>query len=184
MNESTKSWNTTYIRTIYGIRMTGLTCYPVQSSVATKQSILRLRRHHFSLLSTNTLKHNYKNSSNNATESDNPEIVKTVEDLNAMRESIRENTKAAQTWMLKYYNQKVANKELQFKVGDWVMVNANNIKTKRLSKKLAYKLKGKFEIENLYSTNAYRLYLLYLFGKMHLVFHVSLLKPYPQNPIP
>jgi len=59
-----------------------------------------------------------KNPRDNATESNNPEAVKTVEDLDAMREAIRENMKVAQTRMAKYCNQKVANKELQFKVGE------------------------------------------------------------------
>jgi len=61
---------------------------------------------------------NFKNPRDNATESNNPEAVKTVEDLDTMREAIRENMKAAQTRMAKYYNQKVANKKPQFKVGD------------------------------------------------------------------
>ena len=52
------------------------------------------------------------------TESNNPKAVKTVENLDAMREAMRENMKAVQTRMAKYYNQKVANKEPQFKVGD------------------------------------------------------------------
>jgi len=101
-----------------------------------------------------------------------------------MREAMRENMKAAQTRMGKYYNQKVANQEPQFMVGDWVMVNAKNIKTKRPSKKLDYKFRGKFEIERLCGTNAYRLKLPPLSGKIHLVFHVSLLERYRQNTIP
>jgi len=101
-----------------------------------------------------------------------------------MREAMRENMKAAQTLMAKYYNQKVANKEPQFKVGDWVMVNAKNIKTKGPSKKLDYKLRGKFEIEKLCGTNAYRLKFPPLSGKIQPVFHVSLLEPYWQNTIP
>jgi len=64
------------------------------------------------------------------------------------------------------------------------MVNAKNIKTKRQFKKLDYKLRGKFEIEKLYGTNAYRLKLPTLSGKIHLVFHISLLEPYRQNTIP
>jgi len=107
-----------------------------------------------------------------------------VEDLDAMREAMRENMKAAQTSIAKYYNQKVANKEPQFQVGDWVMINAKNIKTKRPSKNLDYKLRGKFEIEKLCNTNAYRLKLPPLSGKIHSVFHVSLLEPYRQNTIP
>jgi len=97
---------------------------------------------------------------------------------------MRENIKAAQTRMAKYYNQKVANKEPQFKVGDWVMVNAKNFITKIPSKKLDCKLRGKFEIEKLCGTNAYRLKLPPLSGKIHPVFHVSLLEPNRQNTIP
>ena len=63
------------------------------------------------------------------------------------------------------------------------MVNANNIKKKRPSKKLDYKLRGKFEIEKPCGTNAYRLMLSPMSGKIHLVFHVSLLEPYRQNTI-
>jgi len=120
----------------------------------------------------------FKNPRDNATESNNPEAVRTVEDLDTMREAMRENMKAAQTRMAKYYSQKLSNKELQFKVGEWVMVNAKNIKTKGPSKKLDYKLRGKFEIEKLCSTNAYSLKLPPLSGKIHPVFHVSHLEPY------
>jgi len=86
--------------------------------------------------------------------------------------------------MAKYYNQNVANKEPQFKVGDWVMVNAKNIKMKRPSKKLDYKLRGKFKIEKLCGTNAYRLKLPSLSCKIQPVFHVSVLEPYHHNTIP
>jgi len=64
------------------------------------------------------------------------------------------------------------------------MVNAKNIKTKRPSKKLDYKLRGKFEIEKLCATNAYRLKLAPLSGKIYPVFQVSLSEPYRLNTIP
>jgi len=127
---------------------------------------------------------NFKNPRDNASESNNPEAVKTVEDLDTKREARRANMRAAQTRMAKYYNQEVANKELQFKVGYWVMINTKNIKTKRPSKKLDYKLRGKFEIEKLCGTNAYRLKLPPLSGQIHPDSHVSLLEPYRQNTIP
>ena len=152
-------------------------CYNNTVHTATKQTPFFAAYHQHP-------ENNFKNPRDNATESNNPEAVKTVEDLDAMREAMRENMKAAQTRMAKYYNQKVANKEPQFKVGDWVMVNAKNIKTKRPSKKLECKLRGKFEIEKLYGTNAYKLKLLPLSGKLHPVFHVSLFEPYRQNTIP
>jgi len=152
-------------------------CYNNTVHTATKQTPFFAAYHQHP-------ENNVKNPRNNATESNNPEVVKSVEDLDAMREVIRENMKAAQTRMAKYYNQKVANKEPQFKVGDWVMVNAKNIKTKRPSKKLDYKLRGKFEIKKVCGTNAYRLKLPPLSGKIHPIFHVSLLESYSQNTIP
>jgi len=79
---------------------------------------------------------NFKNLRDNATKSHNPKAVKAVEDLDAMTESMRENMKAPQTWIAKYYNQKAANKEPQFKGEDLVIVNTKNIKPKRQSKKL------------------------------------------------
>ena len=86
-----------------------------------------------------------------------------------MREAMRETMKAAQTQIAKYYNQKVANKEPQFKVGTWVMINAKYIKRKKPSKKLDNKLRGKLEIERLCGNNANRLKLLPLSGIIHLV---------------
>jgi len=101
-----------------------------------------------------------------------------------MREAMSENMKAAQTRIVKYYNQRVANKEPQFKVGDWVMVNTKNIKTKRTSTKLDYKPRSNLEIEKLYGRNANRLKLPPLSGKIHPVLHVGHLEPYRQNSIP
>ena len=64
------------------------------------------------------------------------------------------------------------------------MVNANNIKTKGLTKKPDYKLYGKFQIEKLIDTCAYKLELLPMAGKIHPVFHSSLLEPYHSNTRP
>ena len=47
-----------------------------------------------------------------------------------------------------------------------------------------YKLRGKFEVEKLYGTNAHRLKFLSLSSKIHRVFHISLLESYRQNTIP
>jgi len=152
-------------------------CYNYTVHTATKQTPFFGPYHQYS-------ENNFKNARDNATESNNPKVVKTVKDLDAMREALRENMEAAQIRMTKYSNQKVANKEPQFKVGDWVMVNVKNIKTKRLSKKLDYKLRGKFQIEKLCGTNAYRLKLPPSSGQIYLVFQVSLLEPYRQNTIP
>jgi len=97
-------------------------CYNNTVHTATKKTLIFAAYHQ-------PPENNFKNHRDNVTESNNPEAVKMVEDLDAMREAMRENMKAAQTWIAKYYNQKVANKVLQFKVGDYVIVNAKNIKT-------------------------------------------------------
>jgi len=101
-----------------------------------------------------------------------------------MTDAMTENMKAAQERMSKYENRKVAHEEPEFKVGHWVMVNAKNIKTKHPTKKLAYKLRGKFQIEKLIGTSAYRLKLPPMAGKIHPVFHISLLEPYRYHTIP
>jgi len=113
----------------------------------------------------------------------NPAAIKTVKTLHAMRAARKENMKAAQERMCKSYNRKVANEEPKFRVGAWVMVNAKNIKTNRPTKKLDYKLCGKFQIEKLIGTCAYRLKLPRITGKIHPVFHISLLEPYHSNTI-
>jgi len=83
-----------------------------------------------------------------------------VETLEAMRSVMREYMEAAQCRVLKYFNQKLAEKEPTFRVRDWVMVNAKNIKTKHPTKKLDYKLRGKFRIKRLIGMNACELQLL------------------------
>jgi len=117
-------------------------------------------------------------------ELNNPEAVKTVETLKAMRSMVRENVEAAQYRVAKHFNQTVAEKEPMFKVGDWGIVNAKNIKTRHPTKKLDYKLRGKFRIKRLIGTNAYELELPPSTGKIHPVFHVGLLQPYKLNIMP
>jgi len=90
----------------------------------------------------------------------------------------------AQRRMVKYFDLKVAEKELTFKVGDGVMINAKNIKTRCPTKKLDYKLRGKFRIKRLIRINAYKLELPPSTSKRHPVFHISLLEPYHLNKIP
>jgi len=64
------------------------------------------------------LQKNFKHPEEADPESNNPEAVKTVETLEAMRSTMRENMEAAQCRMVKYFNLKVAEKEPIFKVGD------------------------------------------------------------------
>jgi len=64
-----------------------------------------------------------------------------------------------------------------YQVGDLVMLNGRNIKTRRPSKKLDHKNHGPFQIEKIVSLLAARL-LLPRKWKIHNVFHISLLEPY------
>jgi len=100
-----------------------------------------------------------------------------------MRTAMREIMEVAQCRMVKYFNLKMAEKEPMFKVGDWVMVNTKNIKTRRSTKNLDYKLCGKFRIKRLIGTNAYELELHPSTSKIHPVFQISLLEPYHLNNI-
>jgi len=97
---------------------------------------------------------------------------------------MRENMETAQCQIVKYFNLKVAEKEPIFKVADWVMRNAKNIKTRHPTKKLDYKLRGKFRIKRLIGTNAYELELSPSSSKIHTVYYISLLEPYYLHNIP
>ena len=78
--------------------------------------------------------------------------------------------------MEKYYDRK-ATAQHNIEVGDLVMLNAKNIRTKRLSKKLSPKLHGPFKVLEKKGSRAYKLEISPRW-KIHPVFHVSLLEPY------
>jgi len=70
-----------------------------------------------------------------------------------------------------------------FQVGDLVTLNARNIKTQRPARKLDWKRLGPFPVEAAVSSHAYRLTLPDTM-KVHPVFHVSLLEPVSNDPLP
>ena len=63
------------------------------------------------------------------------------------------------------------------------MVNAKSIKMKRKSKKLGHRMRGRFKVTWVIGYYAYELALLYSAGKVHPVYHISLLEPYYRNEI-
>jgi len=65
----------------------------------------------------------------------------------------------------------------EYQIGDLVMLNGRNIKTRRPSRKLDHKNHGPFQVEKIVSPLAVRLTLPGKW-KIHNVFHVSLLEPY------
>ena len=85
--------------------------------------------------------------------------------------------------MAKYYNKKVSKITSNFKVRDWVMVRVDHIKTKHRSKKLYYKLRGKFKIKRCIKICTYELELPLGSGKIYPIFHVRLLELYYENTI-
>src|SRR2546429_6475915 len=86
-----------------------------------------------------------------------------------------------ETWeaMSKYYN-RMRLEPPPFKVGDKVLLQGKNLKTKRPSKKLGHKMEGPFPIVKFIGTHAVKLKLPKTM-KCHNVFHISLLEPYRGN---
>jgi hypothetical protein len=83
----------------------------------------------------------------------------------------------------KYYNNRHLKHE--FNVGDKVYLSTKNIKTKRPKTKLDNKMAGPYSvIEVMPSRLAYRLDLKGNHGRIHDVFHVSLLEPERPSKLP
>jgi hypothetical protein len=64
-----------------------------------------------------------------------------------------------------------------YQVGDLVMLDGRNIKTRRPSRKLDHKLHGPFQVKKVISPTAIRLTLPRRW-KIHNVFHISLVEPF------
>jgi hypothetical protein len=113
-----------------------------------------------------------------------PSAAERIKEIEEIQEELRENLIQAQQRAQKNFNKKVKPGP-DFRVGDLVLLNARNIKTRRESKKLDQLYRGPCKILQAIGSNAYRLELPpQLQGKMHNVFHVSLLEPYIENSIP
>ena len=78
--------------------------------------------------------------------------------------------------MNKYCDRK-AKQQPDIAVGDLVMLNARNIRTKRPTKKLGPKLYGPFKVMETRGNRAFKLEISPRW-KIHPIFHVSLLEPY------
>jgi len=96
-----------------------------------------------------------------------------MQDIHRQAKQTLENTRES---MKKYYDRK-ATEQPSIEVGDLVMLNAKNIRTKRPSKKLSPKLYGPFKVLEKKGSRAYKLEISPRW-KIHPVFHVSLLEPY------
>jgi hypothetical protein len=97
-------------------------------------------------------------------------------------EFLKENIYQAQTRMAKWHDAK-AQSQPSFKVGDMVMIDARNIRTKRPSKKLDHKKIGPFPIIKLIGKRAVKVRLPPAM-EMHPVYHVSMVEPYRESKLP
>ena len=84
--------------------------------------------------------------------------------------------KNAEKSMKRFYDKR--HKDKAYKEGTFVMLNARNIRTIRVKKKLADKFIGPFKILKRIGANAYKLELPVKYGKLHHTFHISLLEEY------
>jgi hypothetical protein len=78
---------------------------------------------------------------------------------------------------MKKYAHQSRIKPPSFEPGNLVMLNRKKIKSRRPAQKLEHKTYGPFEILNIISPTAARLYLPKLW-KIHPAFHVSLIEPF------
>jgi len=107
--------------------------------------------------------------------------------MQSVHEESQKGLEAAQERICRYTNPD-RKEPPAYQVGDLVILNGRNIRTRRPSKKLDHKNHGPIQIEKIVSPLAVRLTLPQKW-KIHNVFHVSLLEPYrtsehraPPNP--
>jgi len=111
-----------------------------------------------------------------STEPLNPASTAYAHWMQAVHEEARKELEEAQEQM-RWYTNPERKEPPAYRVGDLVMLNGCNIKTRRPSRKLDHKNHGPFQIEKIASLLAVHL-TLFRKWKIHNVFHVSLLEPY------
>jgi len=105
-----------------------------------------------------------------------PAAQVTADDMHATLQHAKANLHAAQQRMIAQEN--AQRRDVVFTVGDLVRLSAANLSLpSTMSKKLAAKYLGPFQVEQVISSVAYKLRLPSAL-KIHPVFHVSLLQPW------
>ncbi|KAF8652823.1 hypothetical protein AX16_004146 [Volvariella volvacea WC 439] len=107
-----------------------------------------------------------------------PDINKRLRILMEARKEATTTHKLARANMMKWNTSRYT----PFKVGEQVWLEAKNIKTHRITKKLAPKREGPFRITKVLGPVTFQLELPKQW-KIHNVFHMSLLTPYRENDI-
>jgi len=116
-----------------------------------------------------------------------PSSLEMVNEFTKKMESATEEAKStihkAQEDMTRYYNRRRSPAPM-FQLGDWVYLDASDIKTTRPSPKLSHRRLGPFEIEHQVGPLAYRLKLPHGLRQLHPVFNVVKLSAALDDPIP
>jgi len=116
-----------------------------------------------------------------------PSSLEMVNEFTKRMESATEEAKStirkAQEDMMRYYNRRRSLAPV-FQPGDWVYLDASDIKTTRLSLKLSHRRLGPFEIKHQVGPLAYRLKLPHGLRQLHPVFNMVKLSAAPDDPIP
>jgi hypothetical protein len=117
-----------------------------------------------------------------STESSNPAAENFVDTIHAIHAELKEHLQSAQE-RYKENHDRHTRPAPEFAVGDKVWLMRRNIRTTRPSQKLNVKRMGPFKIVKVVGDEklAYRLELPKRMGRIHSVFHVSLLEPYHEN---
>ena len=108
-------------------------------------------------------------------------IKEMTECLKILHEDLSELIKIAQNQQIKYYNTK--HKCVEYQVGEKVWFLSQNIHIKRFNKKLNWKRFDSYPIIEKIDIQMYKLQL-FSFMKIHLIFHISLLKQFIESDIP
>ena len=109
-------------------------------------------------------------------DSSNVSVNERLNSLQEVRKQLSEILQQAVETQAKYYDKR--HKPMTFAVEDQVLLSTKNLKTWRPSKKLDQRFAGPFTIVEAVGKQAYRLRLPKTYGRIHPVFHVSLLEPY------
>ena len=107
-------------------------------------------------------------------------LVRTITQLQTF---LRDNLAWAREKQAEYANEHRAPAP-RIRVGDWVMLDARNLVTKRPSRSLDFKNRGPFRVTRAIGNTAFELDLLPEMGRLYNVFHVWLLHKYDGELLP
>ena len=102
--------------------------------------------------------------------------------MSQLHDTLRENMTVAQLRHKENFDQH-RKPDPNLKSGDQVWLNTKNIRTTRPNRKLDYKKAGPFKVLAKVGKSVYKLDLPANM-KVHPTFHISLLEPYSDNPLP